>query len=66
MMRAVDVLYSLPSIVFVIVLITTLEDLVKKALGQSFGARTGLSVSAVKVGIHRGLKALSRKVQSNP
>src|SRR5579859_6828807 len=29
MMRAVDILYSLPSIVFVIVLITTLEGLVK-------------------------------------
>jgi len=37
--------------------------------GQSIGevaARTGVSVSAIKVGIHRSLKALSRKVRSNP
>jgi len=33
MMRIVDVLYALPSIVFVIVLITTLEGLVKRWLG---------------------------------
>jgi peptide/nickel transport system permease protein/oligopeptide transport system permease protein len=57
MMRAVDVLYSLPSIVFVIVLITTLEDLVKKALGQNFGARTGLSVRLLL--LFAGLGAIS-------
>lgn len=34
MMRIVDVLYALPSIVFVIVLITTLEGLVKRWLGS--------------------------------
>ena len=34
MMRFVDVLYSLPSIIFVIVLITTLEEFFKKLLGQ--------------------------------
>ncbi|MDB6068304.1 MAG: Binding-protein-dependent transport system inner rane component [Pedosphaera sp.] len=34
MMRAVDVLYSLPSIIFVIVLITTLEDRLKVVLGH--------------------------------
>jgi ABC-type dipeptide/oligopeptide/nickel transport system permease subunit len=34
MMRAVDVLYSLPSIIFVIVLITTLEDRLKAVLGH--------------------------------
>jgi RNA polymerase sigma-70 factor (ECF subfamily) len=28
-------------------------------------ARTGMSVSAVKVGIHRGLKALASKIGSN-
>ena len=33
MMRVVDVMYSLPSIVFVIVLITTLEGLLKQWLG---------------------------------
>ena len=32
MMRLVDILYSLPSIIFVIVLITTLEELLKQAL----------------------------------
>jgi peptide/nickel transport system permease protein/oligopeptide transport system permease protein len=57
MMRAVDVLYSLPSIVFVIVLITTLEDLVKKALGQTFGAHTGLSVRLLL--LFAGLGAIS-------
>src|SRR5205814_1889376 len=36
LMRVVDVLYSLPSIVFVIVLITTLEELVKAALPKGF------------------------------
>jgi peptide/nickel transport system permease protein/oligopeptide transport system permease protein len=34
MMRVVDVMYSLPSIIFVIVLITTLESLFKRWLGQ--------------------------------
>ncbi len=33
MMRAVDVLYSLPSIIFVIVLLTTLEGVLKRWLG---------------------------------
>ncbi|MBI4658438.1 MAG: ABC transporter permease [Verrucomicrobia bacterium] len=36
MMRAVDVLYSLPSIVFVIVMITTLEELFKGWLAKVF------------------------------
>ena len=35
MMREVDILYSLPSIIFVIVLITTLEAAVKKLVGNS-------------------------------
>src|SRR5438309_1394701 len=35
MMRFVDILYSLPSIIFVIVLITTLEEVVKKTVGQN-------------------------------
>lgn len=34
LMRIVDILYSLPSIIFVIVLITTLEALLKKAMAQ--------------------------------
>ncbi|HKQ37427.1 MAG TPA: ABC transporter permease [Verrucomicrobiae bacterium] len=37
MMRFVDILYSLPSIVFVIVLITTLSELAKKWFATSFG-----------------------------
>lgn len=37
MMRFVDILYTLPSIVFVIVLITTLDELLKKRLVASFG-----------------------------
>ena len=37
MMRFVDVLYSLPSVIFVIVLITTLETLMKDWLGKALG-----------------------------
>lgn len=37
MMRFVDILYSLPSIVFVIVLITTLDEGARKWLTQGFG-----------------------------
>ena len=37
MMRFVDVLYSLPSVIFVIVLITTLESLMKNWVGKAFG-----------------------------
>jgi ABC-type dipeptide/oligopeptide/nickel transport system permease subunit len=40
MMRLVDILYSLPSIIFVIVLITTLEVLVKQWLAKNLGAST--------------------------
>jgi len=36
MMRAVDILYSLPSVIFVIVMITTLEGLFKNWLLQNF------------------------------
>jgi len=57
MMRVVDVLYSLPSIVFVIVLITTLEELVKAALPKSFGTQTGLSVRLLL--LFAGLGAIS-------
>jgi ABC-type dipeptide/oligopeptide/nickel transport system permease subunit len=41
MMRFVDILYALPSIIFVIVLITSLEDIVKKIFG---GTALGISV----------------------
>jgi oligopeptide transport system permease protein len=57
MMRVVDVLYSLPSIVFVIVLITTLEELVKAALPEGFGTHTGLSVRLLL--LFAGLGAIS-------
>jgi len=57
MMRVVDVLYSLPSIVFVIVLITTLEDLVKRVLPEGFLTNTGLSVRLVLLFV--GLGAIS-------
>jgi peptide/nickel transport system permease protein/oligopeptide transport system permease protein len=40
MMRLVDVLYSLPSIIFVIVLITTLEGVFQKWLSQFISADT--------------------------
>lgn len=44
MMRFVDILYSLPSIIFVIVLITTLEGLLKQTLeGIGSGALAGLT-----------------------
>jgi oligopeptide transport system permease protein len=41
MMRFVDILYSLPSIIFVIVLITTVEDLFKNWLADTFSAASG-------------------------
>jgi peptide/nickel transport system permease protein/oligopeptide transport system permease protein len=41
MMRVVDVLYSLPSIIFVIVLITTLEGLLKGWLSRVFSPELG-------------------------
>lgn len=40
MMRIVDILYSLPSVIFVIVLITTLEGLFKNWLQQTFSNET--------------------------
>lgn len=43
MMRFVDVLYSLPSIIFVIVLITTLDDLARKWLADVFGSKLAAS-----------------------
>ena len=43
MMRFVDILYSLPSIVFVMVLITTLEGLLQAGLRNVFGSDLGAS-----------------------
>ena len=43
MMRLVDVLYSLPSIIFVIVLITTLEAALKKAVQAASGTTPALA-----------------------
>ena len=54
MMRVVDILYSLPSIIFVIVLVTTLEETVKgrlTALGMSeFGKSIRLLFLFVRLG----------------
>jgi peptide/nickel transport system permease protein/oligopeptide transport system permease protein len=41
MMRVVDILYSLPSIIFVIVLITTLEAVLKDWMAATFSAEAG-------------------------
>ncbi|MCX8091040.1 MAG: ABC transporter permease [Verrucomicrobiae bacterium] len=57
MMRTVDVLYSLPSIIFVIVLITTLEGLLKQALA-ALGAET-LARQARLLFLFVGLGAVS-------
>jgi len=57
MMRAVDVFYSLPSIIFVIVLITTLEGMLKQALA-SLGAET-LARQARLLFLFVGLGAVS-------
>jgi oligopeptide transport system permease protein len=41
MMRFVDILYSLPSILFVIVLVATFNDLVRKLIERNFGSGAG-------------------------
>jgi oligopeptide transport system permease protein len=56
-MRIVDVLYSMPSIIFVIVLITTLEEVFKRGLAV-LGA-PGLSNSARLLFLFVGLGAVS-------
>ncbi len=60
MMRFVDILYSLPSIVFVIVLITTLNDLAKEWLANHFG-KLGprLAISTPILFLFAGLGAVS-------
>ena len=57
MMRFVDVLYSLPSIIFVIVLITTLEGFLKNWLTQHFSA--GIADFARMIFLFAGLGAVS-------
>ena len=57
LMRVVDVLYSLPSIVFVIVLITTLEEWLQTALLKGFGTNGAVSVRLLLLFI--GLGAIS-------
>lgn len=57
MMRFVDILYSLPSIVFVIVLITTLEGVLKKWLGGV--AAPGLDRTVRLLFLFVGLGAVS-------
>ncbi len=57
MMRVVDILYSLPSIIFVIVLITILEDKLKFVLAQ-MGA-TGMEKLARLLFLFVGLGAVS-------
>jgi oligopeptide transport system permease protein len=60
MMRFVDVLYSLPSIVFVIVLITTLSELAKKWFATSFGKfGPQLAASTPIIFLFAGLGAVS-------
>ncbi|HWN95542.1 MAG TPA: ABC transporter permease, partial [Methylomirabilota bacterium] len=54
MMRFVDILYALPSIIFVIVLITSLEDIVKK-----FAGTTAFGVSVRLLFLFVGLGAVS-------
>ncbi len=56
MMRIVDILYSLPSIIFVIVLITTLEELLKSRLNTVGSALSG---SARLLFLFIGLGAVS-------
>jgi oligopeptide transport system permease protein len=57
LMRAVDVLYSLPSIVFVIVLITTLEQFFRVWLARVFGPDIG--ATARLMFLFAGLGAVS-------
>jgi ABC-type dipeptide/oligopeptide/nickel transport system permease subunit len=54
MMRFVDILYALPSIIFVIVLITSLEDIVKRVAGA-----TAFGISVRLLFLFVGLGAVS-------
>ncbi len=57
MMRFVDVLYALPSIIFVIVLLTALKEPATRALGAVFGAKMAAQASMVL--LFAGLGAVS-------
>jgi oligopeptide transport system permease protein len=57
MMRIVDVLYSLPSIIFVIVLITTLESFLQDWLARNFSP--GMASAARLIFLFIGLGAVS-------
>lgn len=57
MMRTVDVLYSLPSIIFVIVLITTMETVLKDFLARNFS--TDMAQFARMIFLFAGLGAVS-------
>lgn len=57
MMRTVDVLYSLPSIIFVIVLITTMETVLKDFLARHFSPE--MSQFARMIFLFAGLGAVS-------
>ncbi len=57
LMRAVDILYSLPSVIFIIVVLTTLQEPVKAFLERIFGG--GRSPSASLVLLVFGLGAIS-------
>lgn len=60
MMRVVDILYSLPSIIFVIVLITTLESLAKSWFENRFGTAGPMLVRATPMlFLFAGLGAVS-------
>ena len=58
-MRVVDVLYSLPSIIFVIVLITTLEGFLRKWLVATFDAGPAAVGYARLIFLFAGLGAIS-------
>jgi oligopeptide transport system permease protein len=57
MMRVVDIFYSLPSIIFVIVLITTLEALLKSWAAKRFGVELGATARLLFLFV--GLGAMS-------
>ena len=57
MMRTVDVLYSLPSIIFVIVIITTLEEVLQGWLQSAFGGGSGETARMLL--LYAGLGAVS-------
>ena len=58
-MRAVDILYSLPSIIFVIVLITTLESLIRAWLQRTLGLPPALVGQVRLCFLFAGLGAVS-------